>query len=126
MKESRIWKCCGKFIEWSYDNMIDSGSPVCSECDGDMTPTNNVDENEGGQQCYCGDSGLSVPHYRDDHGDNKVYTLDTTNPLDIPVSSANLQSALDFLLDIAETWYPGYSASDEIAIINDFYKKHLG
>lgn len=54
------------------------------------------------------------------------YTLTTSNPLDIPVSSAELQSVLDYLLDLAEKHYPGYSSDSEIAFINDFYKKHLG
>lgn len=54
------------------------------------------------------------------------YLLKTDNPLDIPVSTADLQYVLDILLDIAENHYPHYSGDNNIAEVLKFYKKHLG
>ena len=35
---TRKWECpnCGLIVEWSYDHLVDGGTPVCSDCDRDM------------------------------------------------------------------------------------------
>jgi ribosomal protein L37AE/L43A len=37
-KKDSIWVCteCGTFTEWTWDNVQDSGGPICPECDEDM------------------------------------------------------------------------------------------
>jgi len=34
----RTWKCeeCGTTVEWSYDDLVGRGGPVCTDCDMDM------------------------------------------------------------------------------------------
>ena len=43
----------------------------------------------------------------------------------VEVEKEELKEILDRLIDIAEAYYPGYSGSDEIAIVDDFYKKNF-
>ena len=35
---SRTWKCpeCGRVIDWSYAELAEAGSPICTDCDTEM------------------------------------------------------------------------------------------
>ncbi len=93
-EEKRTWECtndnCRYTCEWSYDNLVICGEPVCDKCDDDMALavycTNCKKEHWYGvtecqnkkpiiQKCYCTETELSVPHYTDDH-DNVEITTD--------------------------------------------------
>jgi len=35
---ARLWKCpdCGRRVCWSYEEMAEAGSPICTDCDAEM------------------------------------------------------------------------------------------
>ena len=35
---SRTWECpeCGDTVKWSYEDLVQSGTPVCGSCETDM------------------------------------------------------------------------------------------
>ena len=37
----RTWKCpdCGRKVEWSYEELTEAGSPICTDCDAEMELT---------------------------------------------------------------------------------------
>jgi hypothetical protein len=38
------WRCpeCNVYVNWSYDDLANGGSPVCDHCDCDMIYTGNL------------------------------------------------------------------------------------